>query len=70
MALAVEVECEESELWRRYREEGDLVARDLIAVMHLPWAAAVGKSVYRRVGIHGLDSEGFIQNASEKFDKA
>lgn len=63
MALAVEVECEESELWRRYREEGDLVARDLIAVMHLPWAAAVGKSVYRRVGIHGLDSEDFIQNA-------
>lgn len=63
MALAVEIQCEESELWRRYRDQGDLVARDRIAVMHLPWAAAVGKSVYRRVGIHGLDSEDFIQNA-------
>jgi len=63
MALAVEIQCEESELWRRFREQGDLVARDRIAVMHLPWAAAVGKSVHRRVGIRGLDSEDFIQNA-------
>ena len=63
MALAAKTPFEESELWRRYRQHGDLVARDRLAVMHLPWAAAVGKSVYRRVGIYGLDSEDFIQNA-------
>lgn len=63
MSLAVEIPTEESELWRRYREQGDLIARDRLAVMHLPWAAAVGKSVYRRVGIYGLDCEDFIQNA-------
>lgn len=63
MALAADIPSDEAELWRRYREHADLVARDRIVALHLSWATAVGKSVYRRVGIYGLDSDDFVQNA-------
>lgn len=63
MSLAIDLVVEESELWRRYRQGADPVARDRLFRMHMSWAASVGKSVYRRVGVFSLDASDFMQNA-------
>jgi RNA polymerase sigma factor FliA len=53
----------EVELWRRYRQSSDLDARDRLFMLHMPWAASVGRTVYRRVSVYSLDCEDFVQNA-------
>jgi RNA polymerase sigma factor FliA len=63
MALAIDFVAEEAELWRRFRQGGDLLARDHLFRLHMAWAAAVARSVYRRVGVFSLDSSDFVQNA-------
>jgi RNA polymerase sigma factor FliA len=50
-------------LWRQYRQGSDLFARDRLFLQYRPWAASVGRSVYRRISIYSLDSEDFKQNA-------
>lgn len=62
MSIAIDTDIE-VELWRRYRQSSDLSARDRLFVQYMPWAAAVGRSVYRRISIYSLDSEDFVQNA-------
>lgn len=62
MPTAIESDSE-IELWRRYRRDGDVVARDRLFLQYMSWAAAVGRSVYRRVSIYSLDCEDFVQNA-------
>jgi RNA polymerase sigma factor for flagellar operon FliA len=63
MSLAIDLVAEESELWRRYRQGGEPVVRDQLFRLHMAWAAAVGRNVYRRVGVFSLDSSDFVQNA-------
>ena len=62
MATVIE-SAPEHELWRRYRQDSDPGARDRLFMQYMPWAAAVGRSVYRRISIYSLDSEDFVQNA-------
>jgi RNA polymerase sigma factor FliA len=62
MATVIET-APEYELWRRYRQDSDSSARDRLFMQYMPWAAAVGRGVYRRVSIYSLDSEDFVQNA-------
>lgn len=62
MSTAIEPDAE-VELWRQYRQGSDLVARDHLFLQYMPWAASVGRSVYRRISIYSLDSEDFVQNA-------
>lgn len=62
MATVIE-SAPEIELWRRYRQGSDPTARDRLFMQYMPWAAAVGRSVYRRISIYHLDSEDFVQNA-------
>lgn len=63
MSVAIDLVAEEAELWRRFRQGGDLVARDHLFRLHMAWAAAIARSVYRRVGIFSLDTLDFVQNA-------
>lgn len=53
----------EAQLWRQYRQDSDLIARDRLFSQYMPWAASIGRSVYRRISIYSLDSEDFVQNA-------
>ncbi len=53
----------EAELWRCYRLGSDIAARDKLFHLYMPWAAAVGRSVYRRVSAYRLDCADFVQNA-------
>lgn len=53
----------EVELWQQYREGSDLFARDRLFLQYMPWAASVGRSVYRRISIYSLDRDDFVQNA-------
>lgn len=63
MSLAIDLVAEEAELWQRLRQSGDLLARDHLFRLHMAWAAAVARSVYRRVGVFSLDLSDFVQNA-------
>jgi RNA polymerase sigma factor for flagellar operon FliA len=53
----------ETELWRRYRRSSDIAARDHLFHLYMPWAAAVGRNVYRRISVYSLDCADFVQNA-------
>ncbi len=53
----------ETELWQRYRRSSDIAARDHLFHLYMPWAAAVGRNVYRRVSVYSLDCNDFVQNA-------
>lgn len=53
----------ESELWQRYRQCSDIAARDCLFHHHMDWAAAVGKSIYRKLSMYNIDCDDFIQNA-------
>lgn len=54
----------EPDLWLRYRNQGDLYARDQLAAMHMPWARTLAAAIHRRVPAYAVDCEDFIQNAN------
>lgn len=62
MSTVIEPDAE-TQLWRQYRQGRDLAARDRLFMQYMPWAASVGRSVYRRISIYNLDSDDFVQNA-------
>lgn len=62
MSLAIEPAAEH-DLWREYRRGSDLRARDRLFLQYMPWAAGVGRSVYRRISNYSLDCDDFVQNA-------
>lgn len=53
----------EAELWDRYVQHGDVMARDHLVRLYAPWAASVGRRVHRRVWAYSVDCEDFVQNA-------
>lgn len=53
----------ETELWQQYRRSADIAVRDRLFHLYMPWAAAVGRNVYRRVSVYSLDCNDFVQNA-------
>lgn len=53
----------EAELWRLFRGSSDIAARDRLFHLYMPWAASVGRSVYRRISVFSLDCADFVQNA-------
>lgn len=57
------VEPAEQELWRRYREENDLTARDFLFLRYAAWARSVAVSVSRRVWLVGMEWTDHHQNA-------
>lgn len=63
MSTAIDLVAEEAELWRRFRQGGELAARDHLFRLHMDWAAAIARGVYRRVGVFSLDTLDFVQNA-------
>ncbi|WP_115552608.1 sigma-70 family RNA polymerase sigma factor [Xanthomonas arboricola] len=52
-----------AELWRRFKTEHDLQARDFLVTEYSPWARIVAADVYRRVGRRDLDWADHVQNA-------
>lgn len=57
------IEAAEQELWRRYREEGDIAARDFLFLRYSSWAKSVAASVARRVRLVGMEWTDHLQNA-------
>lgn len=57
------MEAEEKELWRRYRDECDLEARDFLFVRYSPWARSVAAAVARRFRPGVLEWQDHLQNA-------
>jgi RNA polymerase sigma factor for flagellar operon FliA len=58
------IEAAEQELWRRYRTDGDPVARDYLFLRYLPWAKSVAAAVARRLRWGVLDWSDHVQNAN------
>ncbi|WDM67835.1 sigma-70 family RNA polymerase sigma factor [Xanthomonas cucurbitae] len=52
-----------AELWRRYKTDQDLHARDFLVTEYSPWARMVAAGVYRRTGRTGLEWVDHLQNA-------
>lgn len=57
------IEAAEQELWRRYREESDVAARDFLFLRYSSWAKSVAASVARRVRLVGMEWSDHLQNA-------
>lgn len=53
----------EPDLWLRYRNHGDLFARDQLVAAHAQWARMLAISIQRRVPTYSVDGDDFIQNA-------
>lgn len=58
------MEPAERELWRRYREDGDQVARDYLFLRYLPWARSIAARVAKRLRWGVLDWSDHVQNAN------
>lgn len=58
------MEAAEHELWRRYRNDGDQVARDYLFLRYLPWAKSIAVAVAKRLRWGVLDWSDHIQNAN------
>lgn len=58
------MEAAERELWRRYRDDGDPVARDYLFLRYLPWAKSVAAAVAKRLRWGVLDWSDHVQNAN------
>ncbi|KMM75662.1 hypothetical protein ACP93_10315 [Xanthomonas sp. NCPPB 1128] len=52
----------EAELWRRFKVDNDLVARDYLLTEYSPWVASVVVMVMRRAGSRDLDWSDHMQN--------
>lgn len=52
-----------AELWRRFKADHDLQARDFLVTEYSPWARMVAADVYRRIGRRDLDWPDHLQNA-------
>ncbi|PKV11245.1 sigma-70 family RNA polymerase sigma factor [Xanthomonas prunicola] len=52
-----------AELWRRFKADHDLQARDFLVTEYSPWARLVAADVYRRIGRRDLDWADHLQNA-------
>ncbi|WP_369914750.1 sigma-70 family RNA polymerase sigma factor [Xanthomonas sp. NCPPB 3005] len=52
----------EAELWRRFKVDNDLVARDYLLTQYSPWVASVVMTVMRRAGSRDLDRSDHMQN--------
>ncbi|MCW0460028.1 RNA polymerase sigma-D factor [Xanthomonas sacchari] len=52
----------EVELWRRFKVDNDLVARDYLLTEYSPWVASVVMTVLRRAGSRDLDWSDHMQN--------
>ncbi|MBB3804623.1 RNA polymerase sigma factor for flagellar operon FliA [Xanthomonas arboricola] len=52
-----------AELWRRFKAEQDLQARDFLVTEYSPWVRMVAADVYRRIGRRDLDWVDHLQNA-------
>lgn len=57
------MEAEEQELWRRYRSEQDIQARDYLFIRYSPWARGVAASVARKLRPGILEWQDHVQNA-------
>lgn len=53
----------EQELWLRYRRNGDGEARDYLFMCYTSWARKVAASVYRRLRVHQVEWNDYVQNA-------
>jgi len=53
----------EQELWRRYREDNDITARDYLFLKYAPWARRVAGGVMGRVSSRGVEWADHVQNA-------
>lgn len=53
----------EQELWRRYRDDNDLAARDYLFLKYASWARHVAGKVVGRVPSHGMEWMDHVQNA-------
>lgn len=53
----------EQELWRRYREDNDLAARDYLFLKYASWARHVAGKVVGRISSHGMEWMDHVQNA-------
>ena len=60
----MEQELAETDLWRRYKADDDLLARDRLVGHYRPWATAIARSVHRRLRTWPVDCDDFIQNAA------
>lgn len=58
------MESAEHELWRRYRNDGDQVARDYLFLRYLPWAKSIAAAVAKRLRWGVLDWSDHVQNAN------
>ncbi|QJD69761.1 sigma-70 family RNA polymerase sigma factor [Xanthomonas campestris pv. badrii] len=52
-----------TELWRRFKADDDLQARDFLVTEYSPWTRMVAADVYRRIGRRDLDWADHLQNA-------
>ncbi|QBG97549.1 sigma-70 family RNA polymerase sigma factor [Xanthomonas oryzae] len=52
-----------AELWKRFKADADLQARDFLMTEYSPWARMVAADVYRRIGRRDLDWADHLQNA-------
>jgi RNA polymerase sigma factor for flagellar operon FliA len=57
------MEAEEQELWRRYRDEQDVQARDYLFLRYSSWARGVAASVARKLRPGILEWQDHVQNA-------
>ena len=57
------MEAEEQELWRRYRYEQDVQARDYLFIRYSSWARGVAASVVRKLRPCILEWQDHVQNA-------
>lgn len=57
------MEAAEQELWRRYRLQQDLEARDFLLLRYSPWAKSVAAGVARRIRHSILEWSDHLQNA-------
>ena len=53
----------EKELWRRFKVDRDLAARDFLLSKYSPWVRSIAASVVRRAGSRNLEWSDHVQNA-------
>jgi RNA polymerase sigma factor for flagellar operon FliA len=53
----------EADLWRRIKHGDDAGAIDQVLCHYRSWAAAIARSIHRRVPAYAVDCDDFIQNA-------
>lgn len=58
------MEPAEQELWRRYRHQGDQVARDYLILRYIPWARSIASTVARRFRSGTIEWSDHVQNAN------